>query len=229
MREHFCVCVQVAEAPAADPRLGRSGEIWHRSRICQARRTRRGEVGRLRISQLEVVSSTELSARWNAFWLARFSRKSSAGWCCCARSAGSPQSASRGPLSVRSLAHGDETRHLVAVEDPVRALFDLLGQGLPIVGDAAQRLVAADLRHRQHPVQSFESSARDRKASASMVPSSNPNLRGTVATWVALSVLKPLPGQNLRRPALGLICPRSLLGEQGARGYFATPRRSRRL
>jgi hypothetical protein len=57
MREHFCVCVQVAEAPAADPRLGRSGEIWHRSRICQARRTRRGEVGRLRISQLEVVSS----------------------------------------------------------------------------------------------------------------------------------------------------------------------------
>jgi hypothetical protein len=57
MREHFCVCVQVAEASAADPRLGRSGEIWHRSRICQARRTRRGEVGRLRISQLEVVSS----------------------------------------------------------------------------------------------------------------------------------------------------------------------------
>ena len=53
MREHFCVCVQVAEASAADPRLGRSGEIWHRWRICQARRTRRGEVGRSRISQLE--------------------------------------------------------------------------------------------------------------------------------------------------------------------------------
>jgi hypothetical protein len=57
MREHCCVCVQVAEASAADPRLGRSGEIWHRSRICQARRTRRGEVRRLRISQLEVVGS----------------------------------------------------------------------------------------------------------------------------------------------------------------------------